>query len=96
MKNLDTFKKKLFEELKGRIKDKDSSVPVKDGQFSYYSKYVENSEYPQFLRLNKENNEEIIFDANIKSKNFKFFNLGSVSHSHNHQYLAYNVDTNGS
>ena len=96
LKNLDTFKKKLFEELKSRIKDKDSSVPIKDGQFSYYNKYVENSEYPQFLRLNKENNEEIIFDANIKSKNFKFFNLGSVSHSHNHQYLAYNVDTNGS
>ena len=96
LKNLEAFKKKLFEELKGRIKDKDSSVPVKDGQFSYYSKYIENSEYPQFLRLNKENNEEIIFDANIKSKNFKFFNLGSVSHSHNHQFLAYNVDTNGS
>ena len=70
-------------------------MPVKDGQFSYYSKYIENSEYPQFLELNKENNE-IIFDANIKSKNFKFFNLGSVSHSHNHQFLAYNVDTNGS
>ena len=96
LKDLDAFKKKLFEELKSRIKDKDSSVPVKDGQFSYYSKYIQNSEYPQFLRLNKENNEEVIFDANIKSKNFKFFNLNSVSHSHNHQYLAYNVDTNGS
>ena len=96
LKNLEAFKKKLFEELKGRIKDKDSSVPVKDGKFSYYSKYIENSEYPQFLRFNIENNEEIIFDANIKSQNFKFFNLGSVSHSHNHQFLAYNVDTNGS
>ena len=73
LKNLKAFKKKLFEELKGRIKDKDSSVPVKDGKFSYYSKYIENSEYPQFLRFNIENNEEIIFDANIKSQNFKFF-----------------------
>ncbi|MAK12781.1 MAG: S9 family peptidase [Candidatus Pelagibacter sp.] len=95
-RDLDTFKKKIFEELKGRIKDKDSSVPIKDGQFSYYSKYMENSEYPQFLRVNKKNDEEIIFDANIKSKSFKFFNLNSVSHSYNHQYLAYNVDTNGS
>ena len=96
LKDLDTFKKKIFEELKGRIKDKDTSVPVKDGQFSYYTKYIENSEYPQFLRVNKKKDVEIIFDANIKSKNFKFFNLNSVSHSHNHQYLAYNVDTNGS
>ena len=96
LKNLDSFKEKIFKELKGRIKDKDSSVPVQDGQYSYYSKYISNSEYPQFLRINKNKNEEIIFDANIKSKNFKFFNLNSVSHSHNHQYLAYNVDTNGS
>ena len=96
LKNLDEFKENIFKELKGRIKDKDSSVPVQDGQYSYYSKYISNSEYPQFLRINKDNNEEIIFDANIKSKNFKFFNLHSVSHSHNHQYLAYNVDTNGS
>ena len=96
LKNLDDFKEKIFKELKGRIKDKDSSVPVQDGQYSYYSKYISNSEYPQFLRIDKNNNEEIIFDANNKSKNFKFFNLSSVSHSHNHQYLAYNVDTNGS
>ena len=96
LKNLDSFKEKIFKELKGRIKDKDSSVPIQDGQYSYYSKYISNSEYPQFIRIDKNNNEEIIFDANIKSKNFKFFNLNSVSHSHNHQYLAYNVDTNGS
>mgnify|MGYP001186806001 FL=1 len=96
LKNLDDFKEKIFKELKGRIKDKDSSVPVQDGQYSYYSKYISNSEYPQFLRIDKNNSEEIIFDANIKSKNFKFFNLNSVSHSHNHQYLAYNIDTNGS
>ena len=51
---------------------------------------------PQFLRVNKRKDVEIIFDANIKSKNFKFFNLNSVNHSYNHQYLAYNVDTNGS
>ena len=96
IKNLTDLKKKIFNELKGRIKDKDSSVPIKDGTFSYYSKYLESSEYPQFLRIDSNRKEEIILDANLKSKNFKFFNLGSVSHSHNHQYLAYNVDTNGS
>ena len=97
LKDLTDLKKKIFNELKGRIKDKDSSVPVKDGKFSYYSKYLEDAEYPQFLRINNlDNKEEIILDANQKSKDFKFFNLSSVSHSHDHKYLAYNVDTNGS
>jgi oligopeptidase B len=96
LKDLTDLKNKIFNELKGRIKDKDSSVPIKDGAYSYYSKYLENSEYPQFLRIDSNNKEEMIFDANLKSKDFKFFNLSSVSHSHDHKYLAYNVDTNGS
>ena len=96
LKDLTDLKNKIFNELKGRIKDKDSSVPIKDGAYSYYSKYLENSEYPQFLRIDGNNKEEVIFDADLKSKDFKFFNLNSVSHSHDHKYLAYNVDTNGS
>ena len=97
LKDLTDLKKKIFNELKGRIKDKDSSVPVKDGKFSYYSKYLEDAEYPQFLRINNlDNKEEIILDANQKSKDFKFFNLSSVSHSHDHKYFSYNVDINGS
>ena len=96
LKDLTDLKNKIFNELKGRIKDKDSSVPIKDGAYSYYSKYLEDSEYPQFLRVDGNNEEEVIFDANLKSKDFKFFNLSSVSHSHDHKYLAYNVDTNGS
>ena len=97
LNHLKDLKQKIFDELKGRIKDKDSSVPLKDGKFSYYSKYTENSEYPQFLRIcNETNNEEIILDANLKSKEFKFYNLSSVSHSDDHNYIAYNVDTNGS
>ena len=97
LKDLDNLKQKIFNELKGRIKDKDSSVPLSDGNFSYYSKYIENSEHPQFLRINNQTNEEtVVLDANLKSKKFKFYNLSTVSHSHNHQYVAYNVDTNGS
>ena len=97
LKDLKDLKKKIFEELKSRIKDKDSSVPLKDGEFSYYSKYDENSEHPQYIRIsNNTKNETILLDANEKSKKFKFFNLGSLSHSHNHQLLAYNVDTKGS
>jgi oligopeptidase B len=69
LKDLDNLKQKIFNELKGRIKDKDSSVPLSDGNFSYYSKYIENSEHPQFLRINNQTNEEtVVIDANLKSK----------------------------
>lgn len=97
LKDLEPLKIKLFNELKSRIKDKDSSVPLKDGDYSYYSQYSENAEYPQFIRINNNTqNEEVVLDTNKKSKEFKFFNLSSVSHSHDHKYIAYNVDTNGS
>ena len=97
LKSLSSLKKIIFEELKGRIKDKDFTLPIKDGEFSYYSKYLSNSEYPQFLRKKEQDNkEEIILDANLKSKNHKFFNLHCINHSHNHKYIAYNIDTKGS
>ncbi len=94
--HLKSFKKKIFDELKGRIKDKDSSVPSKDGAYSYYSKYLENSEYPQFIRIeNQKKNEEVIFDAQLESKHHKFFTLSDISHSHDHKLLAYGIDTKG-
>ena len=96
LENKSQLKEKIFQELKGRIKDKDSSVPIKDGHYKYFSKYEKGSEYPTFKRINSENKIETIFDAQKESEGHKFFNLASVSHSHNHRFIAYNVDKNGS
>jgi oligopeptidase B len=86
----------VFQELKGRIKDKDSSVPLKDGAYYYFSEYEGGSEYPSFKRTNPTNVVETIFNAQKKSEGEKFFNLASVCHSHNHRFIAYNIDKNGS
>ncbi len=86
----------IFQELKGRIKDKDSSVPLKDGAYYYFSEYEEGSEYPSFKRTNSTDVVETIFNAQKKSEGEKFFNLASVCHSHNHRFIAYNIDKNGS
>ena len=86
----------IFQELKGRIKDKDSSVPLKDGAYYYFSEYEGGSEYPSFKRTNSTNVVETIFNAQKKSEGEKFFNLASVCHSHDHRFIAYNIDKNGS
>ena len=95
LKDQITLKQTIFKELKGRIKDKDSSVPIKDGNFSYFMEYAEGSEYPCYKRSNLDKTD-VIFDAQKRSIGRKFFNIASISHSHDHRYIAYNIDKNGS
>jgi len=94
--NENGLKDKIFKELKNRIQNIDSSVPNKDGEFEYYYKYKKNSEYPTYLRKKLGSKEEIILDCNKEAKKFKFFNITALEHSHDHKYIAYNLDTNGS
>ena len=97
LKDIKDIEKKLFEELKSKIKNEDNSVPKKDGDYFYGYKYNKNSEYPIYYRKNIINNsEEIILDCEKKSKTHAYFNVASISHSHNHKSVAYNIDTNGS
>lgn len=97
LKNINDIEKKLFEELKSKIKNEDNSVPKKDGNYFYCYKYNKNSEYPIYYRKNITNNsEEIILDCEKKSKTHTYFNVASISHSHDHKHVAYNIDTNGS
>ena len=96
LKEKEQLETEIFQELKGRIKDKDSSVPLKDGAYYYFSEYEGGSEYPSFKRTNSTNVVETIFNAQKKSEGEKFFNLASVCHSHDHRFIAYNIDKNGS
>lgn len=97
LKDINDIQKKLFEELKSKIKNEDNSVPKKDGNYFYGYKYNKNSEYPIYYRKSITNNsEEIILDCEKKSKTHSYFNVASISHSHDHKHVAYNIDTNGS
>jgi oligopeptidase B len=97
LKDINDIEKKLFEELKSKIKNEDNSVPKKDGNYLYGYKYNKNSEYPIYYRKNTTNNsEEIILNCEKKSKTHTYFNVASISHSHDHKHVAYNIDTNGS
>jgi len=96
LKDQKQLEEEIFQELKKKIKDKDSSVPLQDGAYSYFVEYGEGAEYPSFKRNGPGNTTETIFDAQKRSEGKKFFNLSSVSHSHDHRFIAYNVDNNGS
>lgn len=89
------FEEKLFEEMKGRIKKQDESVPVKEGNYFYYVRFIEGGEYPIYCRK-KENldaPEEILLDGNKLAKNKPYFNIGGYEITDNEEIMAYGVDT---
>jgi len=91
----------LFEEMKGRIKEDDSSVPSPDGPWAYYSAFVTGAQYPRFCRCPRGSrsggtDEVILMDGNIEAEGCDYWQLGGLSHSPDHKLLAYAVDTAGS
>ena len=74
LKEKEQLETEIFQELKGRIKDKDSSVPLRDGAYYYFSEYEEGSEYPSFKRTNSTDVVETIFNAQ-KSQKVKNFSI---------------------
>lgn len=97
LKHLKPFREKLFDEIKSRIKEDDSSVPYRLGPYFYYSRYEEGKEYPVHARKkdNLKNQEEIILDENLLAEGEDYLSVGTAEVSSNHRYLAYAVDTVG-
>ncbi|WP_394996135.1 S9 family peptidase [Emticicia sp.] len=89
------FQEQLFQEMKGRIKEKDESVPVKDGNYFYYAKFIEGGEYPLYCRKKGDLTapEEILLDGNKLGKGKAYFNVGGYEISDNEEIMAYGVDT---
>jgi len=95
MKDYQSLEKKLFEEIKSRIKEDDSSVPYFENGYFYYTRHETGKQYPIYCRK-KENldaNEEILIDANKMSKGHDYFRIGGIDISPNNKIAAYGVDT---
>ncbi len=93
----------LFEEMRGRIKENDSSVPAIDGPWAYYRRFREGGEYPLFARRPSEHAfsgddslEQLLIDGDALAKGCDYFDIRKVSHSPDHRLLAYAVDDKGS
>ncbi len=97
MKPYDELKEKLFQEIKGRIKEDDSSTPYFQNGYWYYSRYETGKEYPIYCRKKDslESTEEILIDCNEKAKEHSFYQVGNYAVSPNNKLLAYCEDTQG-
>ncbi|WP_420574152.1 S9 family peptidase [Kordia sp.] len=89
------FQKDLFEELKGRIKEDDASVPYKLNGYWYIKKFEEGKDYPIHTRKKESLDapEEILFDVNEMAKDHSYYKLSGISVSPNNKLVAYGVDT---
>jgi len=98
MKPTEALQKALYDEMLGRIKETDLSVPEKLDQYEYYSRTEKGKQYPFHCRkpAGAEGPEEILLDVNTLAEGHKFFNIGVFRVSPNHKLLAYSTDTAGS
>ncbi len=87
----------LFEEIKGRIKQTDLSVPYKLDDYFYYTRFEEGKEYPIFCRKKEslDADEQIMLDANVLAEGHEYFAIGGMAVSFNQNLLAYASDTQG-
>jgi oligopeptidase B len=88
----------MFEEMKGRIKQDDSTVPAPDGPWDYYSRYDLGAEHPVIARRPRgsSNGEQVLLDEAAEAKGKAFYQVGHAEHSPDHALLAYAVDEQGS
>jgi oligopeptidase B len=98
----EALQEKMFEEMKGRIKEDDASVPAKDGPFEYYTRFEKGAQHPIHARKPASRAgmdggaEEILLDEEAESKGKAFYQVGAASHSPDHKLYAYAVDAQGS
>ncbi len=87
----------LYDEILGRIQEDDESVPMRIDDWFYYGRTEKGKAYGiqcrKHLRLDAA--EEILLDQNLLAAGQKYFRVGAMAHSPDHQLLAYSVDLEG-
>ena len=91
------LQKVLVDEMRGRIKEDDSSVPAPDGPFAYLWKYREGGQHELIGRTPRDGGDaEVILDGDALAKTSDYFRFGGTRHSPNHLLEAWSADLRGS
>ena len=101
--DLKPFSEALYEEMLGRIKQTDLSVPTRDGRFYYYRRTVEGQQYPIRCRKPRDRTgpsresapEEVLLDQNEMAKGLPFLSVGAFAVSDDDSLLLYSTDETG-
>tara|TARA_Y100000310_G_scaffold256903_1_gene264830 strand:+ start:693 stop:2774 length:2082 start_codon:yes stop_codon:yes gene_type:complete len=99
LKDTKEFQKKLFDEIKGRIKLDDESLPYTDKKYIYWTKMTKETNYPIKLRKKIGTNKVEEYWSGEKEKaklNAEYFGIGDLEVSNNDEMLAYSLDLKGS
>jgi oligopeptidase B len=94
---LASLKDTLLKEMRGRIKEDDSSVPAPDGDYAYGMRFREGGQHPVFIRTDRDGaNETVLLDGDTLAKDKAYFKFGAVSQSPDHTKIAWSSDDKGS
>ncbi|MBO6606578.1 S9 family peptidase [Psychroserpens sp.] len=95
--HIKAFENELFEEMKARIKEDDSSVPYKYNGYWYIVRYEKGKNYPIYTRRKDtlEAEEELLFDCNQMAEGHSYFKLVGLSVSPDNAMIAFGMDTTG-
>jgi oligopeptidase B len=97
LKHTEALREKLFNEMVGRLKQDDASVPYLDEGTWYYTRFVEGGNYALYCRKRGrlEAREQVMLDANQFARGHGFFSVADVEVSSDHDILAFATDTVG-
>jgi oligopeptidase B len=97
MRDTEPLQEALFQEMRGRIQESDSTVPVQDGIYWYYRRTVAGLNYPIYCRraYHLDAAEEILLDVNELAAGYAFCKVGEFAVSPDHSLLAYALDRTG-
>jgi len=97
MADTEALQETLFKEMKGRIKEDDSTVPAPDGDYAYFMSYVTGGQHPRLCREPRAGGaSEVLLDGDALAAGKPYYALGAAAWSQDQRLLAYAFDDKGS
>lgn len=97
LKSTKGLQKKLYAEMKGRMKEDESSAPYLKNGYWYYERYAKGKEHPLICRKkgSLKNKEEVLLNENIEAKKYPYYEVVSFTISSDNNWMAFAEDLNG-
>ncbi|MEZ6022225.1 MAG: hypothetical protein R3C16_02150 [Hyphomonadaceae bacterium] len=92
------LQERIYQEMRGRVKEDDSSVPAPDGPWEYYRRFAQGAQHPVYARRprGEDGTEQVLIDVDAQAQGKTFYKVVSAEHAPDHALFAYAVDEQGS